>query len=208
MITKKIFLLVVLSAFTTLSVSSQLLLGSFFLAKHLHTKTQEDSTLYNENKNLIELQPSELVFSRVGLSYEQMLSPTVSIKIPMGLGVTTNSGDNYGLRNYMKNYVGIQCLYFPTGHKLASYIAGISVKGGFVENYIYVNRVGSNGIYIREHYLESKKFIIPEVLNGFRVNLGQQFSLTSIVGIGMLKKDDPFGVDMKVTAQFGMGIKF
>lgn len=179
-----------------------------FLAKHLHTKTQEDSTLYNENINIIELQPSELIFSRIGLSYERMFSPTVSIKIPIGLSVTTNSGDNYWLRNYMKNYVGIQCLYFPTGHKLASYIAGISVKGGFVENYIYVNRVGSNGIYFIEPYWETKKFIMPEVLNGFRVNLGQQFSLTSIVGIGMLKKDDPYGVDMKITALFGMGIRF
>ncbi len=202
---KKITFLLILTAIIQSTTFSQL--GYFMIGDALAKKNQTDTVQYDHCKNLIEIQPSEFALYRFGISYERMLSSYFTIKVPIIIGFAPNPNSLMVNNAYINNSFGVQGLFFPLKHKFFSYFAGLSLRAGIVKS--QNSRTYFNGYYTyTESYYEDLKFFLPEILNGFRVNLGQHFSLTSTLGIGFLKKDDPYGVKPHVSAQFGMGIKF
>ncbi len=180
------------------------ILFAFFVAFILAFPTfastyQNDTTNYAKKKNIVEILPVEFAFNRLGFSYERVLNEYISLRFPLQISV----GDNFN--STIRYGLGTQLLFFPLKHKVVSYFAGISAKGGIIQDYYPYHLMDLIYPY---PYQMNKKFFLPELLNGMRINLGEHFCLSSSFGMGFIKIEGFDQLQFKATGNFGMGFKF
>jgi len=172
------------------------------LLTHYHASSIEnDTTNYIKKKNLVEVLPVEFAFNRIGVSYERVLNEYISLRFPLQISV----GDNFN--STIRNSLGTQLLFFPLKHKVVSYFAGISAKVGIIQDYYPYHLMDLSSIYPYPYQI-NRKFFLPELLNGIRINMGEYFCLSSSFGMGFIKIEGFNQLQFKATGNFGMGFKF